>query len=297
MANPGRRFDDNVHGEFFVDRTCIDCAVCRWIAPDVFAEASDHSYVSRQPVDDSGRFAAMRALVSCPTGSIGTVSKLDASRAVSAYPEPLEDDVYFCGFTSEDSFGAASYLIRRPEGNILIDSPRAAGPLMKSIERMGGVRTMFLTHRDDVADHEEFRRRFGCERVIHMADVSEGTRGIEIKLQGAEPVTLGPDLLAVPTPGHTRGHTVLLYGQRWLFSGDHLAWSPRLRHLYAFRDACWYSWREQMTSMKRLLGLRFERVLPGHGWRYVAASPEAMREEVSRCLDWMKRQKLGQTGA
>jgi len=297
MASPGRRLDDNAPGEFYVDSTCIDCAVCRWIAPEVFADASDHSFVSRQPVDDSGRLAAMRALVSCPTSSIGTTSKLDVARAVAAFPERIEDEVYFCGFTSEDSFGAASYLIRRPDGNILVDSPRAAGPLLSRLEKLGGVSMMFLTHRDDVADHEAFRRRFGCRRVMHAADVTRLTRGIETKLEGNEPAVLAPGLVAIPTPGHTRGHAVLLCDQKWLFSGDHLAWSPRLGHLYAFYDACWYSWSEQIASMERLREHRFERVLPGHGWRYGPVSPGAMRAEISWCLDWMKRRDHGQDEA
>ena len=291
MARPDRRLPDNAPGDFYVDRSCIDCAVCRWIAPEVFGEASDHSFVSRQPVTEPERAAAARALVSCPTASIGTISRLDVSGAVRSYPEPIDGEVFFCGFTSEDSFGAASYLIRRPEGNVMIDSPRAAGPLMAALERLGGVSMMFLTHRDDVADHEIFHRRFGCDRILHEDDVTRSTRDIETKLAGLEPVALASDLTAIPTPGHTRGHAVLLYRDRWLFTGDHLAWSPRLRHLYAFRDACWYSWSEQLRSMERLAGHRFEGILPGHGWRYRADSPETMRAEMARCIAWMRRRE------
>ena len=68
----------------------------------------------------------------------------------------IAESIYFCGFTAESSFGAWSYLIVRPEsegGNVLIDSPRFATQLAKRIAAMGGVRTMFLTHKDDVADH------------------------------------------------------------------------------------------------------------------------------------------------
>ena len=59
-------------------------------------------------------------------------------------------------------------------------------------------------------------------------------------------------------PGHTRGHAVLLYRERFLFTGDHLAWSRRLEQLVGFRDACWYSWSEQIRSMEKLLDFRFE---------------------------------------
>src|SRR6476469_9181529 len=151
------------------------------------------------------------ALVACPTGSIGTVSRADARPAIAAFPEPVAENVSFCGFTAESSFGAWSWLVERPEGNVLVDSPRAANPLLGAIEARGGVRHLFLTHRDDVADHAAFARKFGCERILHERDVTSDTRVVERQLAGDEPVALADDLVAIPTPGHTRGHAVLLY--------------------------------------------------------------------------------------
>jgi glyoxylase-like metal-dependent hydrolase (beta-lactamase superfamily II) len=118
--------------------------------------------------------------------------------------------------------------------------------------------------------------------------VTAETRGVERKLRGGDPVRLADDLLAIPVPGHTRGHTVLLYRDAILFTGDHLAWSPARAGLVAFRDACWYSWTEQIRSMERLLEFRFEWIFPGHGWWWRAPSAEAMRRELERCIAWMR---------
>ena len=288
MANLSSRLPDNVPGEFFVDATCIDCDTCRRVAPAVFEEGDGHSFVGAQPRGVEERRRAFMALVACPTASIGTSPRADASEGARAFPEPIHDNVSFCGFTSESSFGAWSYLIERPEGNVLVDSPRAAGPLLSALEARGGVATMFLTHRDDVADHAAFRKRFGCVRVLHEDDVTASTRDVERRIGGLEPVSLAEDLIAIPTPGHTRGHAVLLYRERYLFSGDHLAWSRRRGHLVAFRDANWYSWPETIRSMERLLDYSFEWVLPGHGERYRAESPAAMRRQLERCIAWMK---------
>jgi glyoxylase-like metal-dependent hydrolase (beta-lactamase superfamily II)/ferredoxin len=288
MASVAKRLPENVPGDMYVDETCIDCDTCRRVEPTVFAAGDGHSYVGRQPEDEAARTRAMMALVACPTGSIGTVSRADARGAIAAFPDRIIENVSFCGFTSESSFGAWSYLVERPEGNLLVDSPRAANPLMRAIERRGGVRLLFLTHKDDVADHAALSKRFGCERVLHERDVTAGTRDVERRLTGDDPVALAPDLLAIPTPGHTRGHAVLLYREKFLFTGDHLAWSRRLRQLVGFRDACWYSWSEQIRSMERLLDFRFEWVLPGHGWRHQAESASAMRDELAKCIAWMK---------
>jgi len=288
MASIAQRLAENVPGDFYVDSTCIDCDTCRRIEPRVFVEGDGYSYVGRQPGREEERARSMMALVACPTGSIGTVSRADARPAIAAFPEKIAENVSFCGFTSPDSFGAWSYFVERPEGNLLVDSPRAANPLVKAFERRGGIRLLFLTHRDDVADHAALAKRFGCERILHDRDVTAGTRDVERKLSGDEPISLASDLVAIPVPGHTRGHTVLLYREKFLFTGDHLAWSPRRGALTAFRDACWYSWTEQIRSMEKLLDFRFEWVLPGHGWRWQAASPEAMKEELAQCIAWMK---------
>jgi glyoxylase-like metal-dependent hydrolase (beta-lactamase superfamily II)/ferredoxin len=291
MASLARRHADNAPGDFYVDSTCIDCDACRRIAPSVFAEASDHSFVRDQPATPSDERRALMALVACPTGSIGTASRRDVRPGLDAFPEPLTDadGVSFCGFTSPNSFGAWSWFVERPGGNVLVDSPKALPRLFDALARRGGVETMFLTHKDDVADHAAFRKRFGCERVLHEADRTASTREIERPLSGREPVALAPDLLAIPTPGHTRGHSVLLYRKKFLFTGDHLAWSRRRNALVAFRDACWYSWTEQIRSMESLLDIPFEWVLPGHGGTRRFDSPAEARRELEKCVAWMKR--------
>lgn len=273
---------ENAPGDYFVDSSCIDCDTCRQIAPETYgrSDAVGQSVVVVQPETDAARLRAAMALVACPTASIGTARKADVGPAVAAFPEPITEDVYYCGYASEASFGASAYLVRRPEGNVLIDSPRAAGPLLDRIAALGGVRTMILTHRDDVADHEAFHRAFGCDRVIHEADVDPGTSACELQLRDLSPVRLAPDLLVVPVPGHTRGSVALLVGDRYLFSGDHLWYEPLISRLQASKSVCWYSWEEQIRSMERIAEYSFRWIFPGHGRRHEAPSTATMREEV-----------------
>jgi glyoxylase-like metal-dependent hydrolase (beta-lactamase superfamily II)/ferredoxin len=291
MARAAERLRENAPGPFFVDSTCIDCGACRIVAPHHFRRGgSGLSIVHRQPETEAERTRALMALVACPTSSIGTEPRRDATPGAAAFPERLDEEaqVYFCGFTAESSFGATSYLVRRPQGNVLVDSPRAAGPLLRRLEELGGVRWMFLTHRDDVADHRRFRERFGCERILHARDVGAGTRDVERKLEGEDPQRLAEDLVAIPVPGHTAGSAVLLYRERVLFTGDHLMGTEDGTRLEAGRDVCWYSWPEQIRSMERLLDYRFEWVLPGHGGRYRAASPSAMHRDLKALLVEMR---------
>ena len=148
---------------------------------------------------------------------------------------------------------------------------------------------MYLTHRDDVADHQKYAEHFGCKRILHRDDITSGTRDVEIQLTETQPYQLAIDTLIIPVPGHSKGHTVLLYKNQFLFTGDHLAWSDRLQQLYAFRAYSWYSWSEQVKSMHKLADYAFEWVLPGHGRRY-HADAKTMKAQMQKCLAWMESQ-------
>lgn len=290
MASIKKRRSQNVEGDFYVDDTCIDCDTCRWMSKSVFYRVDEQSAVYHQPETEIERQQALQALLSCPTASIGTVEKPKDIQAIQhTFPIPVEENVYHCGYHSEASFAAASYFIQHTEGNILVDSPRFTPPLVKRLEEMGGVRWMYLTHQDDIADHRKFQHHFKCERIIHQDEVNAKTEEVEIKLTGLEPISFLSDVLIIPVPGHTKGHTVLLYKNKFLFTGDHLAWSDSRHQLVAFRDFCWYSWTELIKSMKKLTGYRFEWVLPGHGRRYHTDS-NTMQQELNHCILWMEKQ-------
>ncbi|MCC0176733.1 MBL fold metallo-hydrolase [Waterburya agarophytonicola K14] len=290
MATLQQKRSENVDGDFYVDSTCIDCDTCRWVAPDIFNRQSSMSAVYYQPQTESERVSAMQALLSCPTASIGTVEKpKDVKQVQKTFPIQIEDDVYYCGYHSESSFGAASYFIKRPDGNILIDSPRFTPPLVKQLEKLGGIEYLYLTHQDDVADHQKYHDHFNGQRILHLDDIKPATKEVEIKLSGTETVELTPDISIIPVPGHTKGHTVLLYKNKFLFTGDHLAWSPHYEHLYAFARFCWYDWSEQIKSMEKLANYSFEWVLPGHGRRY-HGDLTTTKKQMEQCISWMKEQ-------
>ncbi len=290
MATLEKRRSQNIEGDFYVDSTCIDCDTCRWMSPEVFKRVDSQSVVYHQPAKPEERQKALQALLSCPTASIGTVEKpRDIKEIQNSFPLLIDENVYHCGYHGKSSFGAASYFVKRPEGNILIDSPRFTPPLVKTFEEMGGIRWMYLTHKDDIVHHQKYSEHFGCDRILHTDEIGKSTQDVEIKLTGLDATELDQDLLIIPVPGHTKGHTVLLYNQKYLFSGDHLAFSQSQEQLIGFPHVCWYSWEEQIESMKKLTNYKFEWVLPGHGRRY-HGSYETMSKELEKCIAWMGKQ-------
>ena len=107
MANHQKRVPENVPGDFFVDSTCIDCDACRQIAPKVFGQAVQTSFVHSQPSNADDRRSALHALLSCPTGSIGSLGSDDVKSVMPDFPLPIEPPVYFCGYTSPKSCSRA----------------------------------------------------------------------------------------------------------------------------------------------------------------------------------------------
>jgi len=283
MATLKQKLPENVSGEFYVDSSCIDCGTCRLLAPKSFAEGRDASYVYAQPEKPEDARQAMRALLACPTGSIGTLHANSAREVMGDFPMRLDEGVYYNGFNSPKSYGGHSYFIHDPHGNWLIDSPKFLPHLVQRFSAMGGIRTIFLTHQDDVAEAARYAEHFGSERIIHQAD-RMAQPDAERVLTGQEATAIAPGYLAIPTPGHTRGSMVLLFRDRFLFAGDHV-WGTETGTLGASRGVCWYDWAEQTRSMERLLDHKFDWVLPGHGnWLHLPADQmhAALRQLVSR---------------
>ncbi len=73
MAERSERVPENVPGRFYVDRTCIDCDLCRETAPGNFSRRDDagYSYVARQPQGPAEEAMCLAALEECPVEAIG----------------------------------------------------------------------------------------------------------------------------------------------------------------------------------------------------------------------------------
>ncbi len=272
MANPTQRLPANAPGPLYVDRTCIDCDACRQLAPQTFADAAGGSSVRTQPTTNDATAAALRALIACPVGAIGDASHRPLEAAIAAFPLKIDGPVSYLGYNARASYGANSYILERPAGNWMIDAPRWNESLAHALEARGGIHTIFLTHRDDVADAARYAHHFHARRIIHEQDAAAQPNA-ELIISGTTPITVDGDCTIIPTPGHTRGHCVLHHAT-YLFSGDHLAWNPATNTLDAHPNVCWYHWPTQLASLASLRDVPFTWLLPGHGHRVNLPQPQ-----------------------
>ena len=78
MADLSEKYQDNVDGRYFVDEQCIDCDLCREVAPTCFTRNDDdgHSFVFKQPENDEEEEFCKEAMDSCPVEAIGDFGNL-----------------------------------------------------------------------------------------------------------------------------------------------------------------------------------------------------------------------------
>lgn len=280
MADKLKIVQGNVAGDFFVDTSCISCGNCRDLAPTVFDKVGPYYAVVKQPQNPLEIKETLEALVCCPKGSIGAHEKHDLKAVIDSFPEHVGDNVFYLGFNSPASAGGKSYFVVSEKGNWLIDSPKFTPRLCRWMEENGGVKYIFLTHRDDVAEAHRFAAKFGAKRIIHRAEL-ESQPAAEVIIDGIEAQEFDQDFTVIPQPGHTEGHCMLLYKSCYLFSGDVFTSRQRFGDGLEVWDPfyCWWSWQELTISLIRLKQYSFKTVLPAHGRRFNAET-----EEMQRCL-------------
>ena len=280
--------------EFRINGRCIDCGTCWTFDPDHFASGAGTAVVAHQPLGASSQRQALLALQACPVAAIETSRALQRTTPADGFPSWIcshaAGEVFYCGWASQRSFGARSWLIQRADGNVMVDVPRWSAPLARRIQAMGGLAQIVLTHRDDVADHQRWAQAFACERWIHRGD-ADAAPSAEQVLEGQEPLELAPQMKLLPTPGHTAGSLCLLLGdqRRVLFSGDHVWWNRDQNVLVCSERYCWWDFNVQIRSLQRLQPLDVAWLLPGHGHRQ-HFQPGAWTEAVTQTLAWIQAQ-------
>ena len=122
---------------FRINSRCISCGTCWQFDPEHFANGGDAAVVSQQPRDLPALHQALLALQACPVAAIEASADQRREQPVDGFPVGVthhaSDEVLYCGWASKRSFGACSWLIRRPEGNVMVDVPRWSAPLARRI--------------------------------------------------------------------------------------------------------------------------------------------------------------------
>jgi glyoxylase-like metal-dependent hydrolase (beta-lactamase superfamily II) len=176
-----------------------------------------------------------------------------------------------------------SYLLQTAEGNVLIDTPSLVEHHLETIQELGGAKTLFITHRDDVSDACAWQEELGLEIVMHQEDAHQVLDcSVDHEIEDEEE-WLAKDMLVIHLPGHSPGCVALLYtkGGGILFSGDALVTRPDGTLGLAPER---YSSDPALAgeSARQLLDYEFGAILPAHGTPILKGARQALEAFLSR---------------
>ncbi|MGW2326587.1 MBL fold metallo-hydrolase [Streptomyces sp. NPDC001700] len=258
---------------WYVDGRCLNCNLARQYAPGLIGYTPGGNYggistVLRQPENEDEVRQLYMAAHACPTRSVHPPAD-DWAPDSDPYPMPLDaaGTVLLCGHASPRTYGAASYLLRRPDSTaMMIDTPHFRPALARRYEAQAGkITDVLLTHLDHVAHGRQYADAFGARLWIHEGDLHSRPDADSV-IRGQAPVEIGPGVTAHPFPGHTAGSTVFVADDTFCFTGDAFFWSHSEHDLEVADSVVYDSIKTLAASVARgAEELTFEWVLPGHG--------------------------------
>lgn len=111
---------------------------------------------------------AWRAPLLCSTASVRTESRSNPPEGI--FPQKMTEGVYRLGYNAKSSYGAHSFLIRRPGGIATVDAPRWTKHVVAALDEQGGLPTLCsrtrMTWRTPIATRSVLAREFRSTRRI-----------------------------------------------------------------------------------------------------------------------------------
>jgi glyoxylase-like metal-dependent hydrolase (beta-lactamase superfamily II) len=193
--------------------------------------------------------------------------------------EILPDIFTWPWFSEPHGYNFNGYLIRHPVGNLCIDPVEPTEENLEEIARHG-VSRILLTNRNHSRAANKVKARTGARTAIHLADAPHA-RGQGAQLDDELHVgdRIGP-LVVVAVPGKSPGEVALHWPQRRiLIVGDAIVGNPpgscKLLPEKVMDDPS-----KLRSSVRVLLTLDFDTLLPGDGEPILKGAKERLRELV-----------------
>ena len=198
--------------------------------------------------------------------------------------EILKDIFTWPWFSQPHGYNFNGYLICHPAGNLCIDPVEPTEETIEEIARHGVARIL-LTNRNHSRAANRIRARTGARTAIHPADAAHArTQRTELddKIRVGEKI--GP-LVAVTVPGKSPGEIALHWPERRiLIAGDAVVGDPPGR-CKLLPEKVMDDPPRLRASVRGLLALEFDTLLPGDGEPILQGAKERLRELVNSFPD------------
>jgi glyoxylase-like metal-dependent hydrolase (beta-lactamase superfamily II) len=180
-------------------------------------------------------------------------------------------------FSEPHGYNFNGHLILHASGNLCIDPVEPAAADLEEIARLGASRIL-LTNRNHSRAANKVRERTGARTAIHPADAPHARKeGAALDDELSLGVKIGP-LVVVGAPGKSQGEVVLHWPERKiLIVGDAVVGDPPGRCKLLPEKVVDDPVRLR-ESVRSLLALDFDILLPGDGEPILQGAKERLRE-------------------
>ena len=183
-------------------------------------------------------------------------------------------------FSEPHGYNFNGYLICHTAGNLCIDPVEPAAETLEEIARRG-VGRVLLTNRNHSRAANRVRARSGARTAIHPADAPHArSQGTELDDELTVGEKVGP-LMVVAVPGKSAGEVALHWPERRiLIVGDAVVGDPPGR-CKLLPEKVMDDPSRLRASVRGLLALDFDVLLPGDGEPILQGAKERLRELVA----------------
>ena len=198
--------------------------------------------------------------------------------------ELLTDIFTWPWFSQPHGYNFNGYLICHPAGNLCIDPVEPTEETIEEIVRHGVARIL-LTNRNHSRAANRVRARTGARTAVHPADAAHArTQGTEIDDEIRVGEKIGP-FVVVAVPGKSPGEVALHWPERRiLIAGDAVVGDPPGR-CKLLPEKVMDDPRLLRASVRELLALDFDTLLPGDGEPILQGAKQRLRELVKTFRD------------
>ncbi len=182
-------------------------------------------------------------------------------------------------FSEPHGYNFNGYWIQHPQGNICVDPVEPPDEVLEQIGR-GGVARILITNRNHTRAANRVRERTGARTAIHPADSAHArNQGAELDDELRVGEKVGP-FVVIAAHGKSPGEVALHWPERKiLIAGDALVGDPpgkcKLLPEKVMDDPAGLR-----KSVKALLSLDFDILLPGDGEPILQGAKERLKELV-----------------
>jgi glyoxylase-like metal-dependent hydrolase (beta-lactamase superfamily II) len=180
-------------------------------------------------------------------------------------------------FSEPHGYNFNGHLILHPGGNLCIDPVEPTAADLEEIARLG-VSRIILTNRNHSRAANKVRARTGARTAIHPLDASHARKeGAELDDELSLGDQVGP-FVVVPVPGKSSGEVALHWPERKiLIVGDAVVGDPPGR-CKLLPEKVIDDLPRLRQSVRSLLALDFDILLPGDGAPILERAKEPLRE-------------------